>query len=93
MEKKKVNYKELNRAFCQVQNQVREASRKLPCGRVEIYNDTGSFDDFTVRLKINWSCRGSQNVEDTAAFAKVLNMAIELVNSFSYNGYEVEYKD
>lgn len=90
---KKVNYKELDRAFYQIQKQVREASYKLPCGGVEIYNDTGSYGDFTVRLTINWSCSGSQNIEDTMAFAKVLNMAIELANSFPYNGYEVEYKD
>lgn len=90
-EVKKVNYKEFYRAFHQIENQVYEASSKLNAGSVKVYDEIGSYDDFTVRLSINWSCCGAQNVEDAKAFADVLNMAVELVSNFVYNGYEVIY--
>lgn len=88
---KKVNYEKLDREIRKIQNQVREEAWKLPCGNVEICDNTDYLDTHIVDLKINWGCSGSQSIEDTMAFAKVLNMAIELVKSFPYNGYKIDY--
>lgn len=88
---KKVYYKEFNRAFREIQEKVAEMSNHLPCGNIALYDDTGIYGDFTANIKINWSCCGAQSVENTMAFAYVLNKAIELVNNFKYKGYEKSY--
>ena len=89
---KKVYYKEFNKAFREIQDKVAEMSKHLPCGHIELYDDTGAYGDFTANIKINWSCCGAESVENTMAFTYALNEVIELVNNFKYKGYEKSYK-
>ena len=90
---KQVNYKEFNKAFGEIRNKVIEMSKTLPCGNVELYDDSCKYGSNKIEIKINWACCGAQNAEDTKAFADVLNKAIELASTFKYNGYDKTYED
>lgn len=91
--KKKVTYKEFRKEFRAVESKVERASRMLPHGKVYLCDNSGTFGDNMVNLKINWSACGEQSIADTAKFVRVLTMAVVFAESFKYNGYEIVYED
>lgn len=88
MENKKVAKVTYRNALMELCFKAREMS---DCS-ISVYEDM-AFGSNIVKLGINWSACGTKTPEETEKFAVTLIKVVQMVESFPYLGYEVEYEE
>lgn len=84
---KKVNYEDYRRELEKVREELRKEINGIG---IEIHEI--SYNSKVVELGVNWSGKGTNNVDETSKFIIDLQKAVELVKNFKYNGYEIVFK-
>ncbi len=85
---KKVKYEDYRMAFMELSFKAREMSNYS----ISVYEDM-AFGSNIVKLGINWAGCGTKSAEETEKFAVTLIKVVQMVESFPYLGYEIEYEE
>lgn len=83
-ELKKVNYEDYKRELERVREELRQE-----IGGLDVQIQEISYISKVVELGVNWSGLGTKKVDEAAHFIEDMQKAMELVNNFKYNGYEI----
>lgn len=93
-----VNYRVLNKAVRDLQNQVhnlyvedRKNNPDINVLNIDVHDKYR--DDDIVEIDINWACCGPVDINTSETFVKRFNKVLELVKNFPYNGYKISYGD
>lgn len=84
---KMIDGREMNKEIIRVEKQVTNDNIKI----TRILNPNDIFD-CTVNLGINFGTPGTITVEEAREFIKDMQAAIEAIESFKYQGCEIDYK-
>lgn len=85
---KKVKYKDYRMAAMELFFKARQMSDNS----ISVYEDM-AFGSNIIKLGINWAGCGTKTPEETEKFAVTLIKVVQMVESFPYLGYEVEYEE
>ena len=85
---KKVKYEDYKMALMELNFKVRQMSDNS----ISVYEDMPTFET-KIKLGINWAGCGTKSAEETEKFAATLIKVVGMVESFQYNGYEIEYAE
>lgn len=83
----KINSKEMNQEIMRVEKQVTN-----DCIQINRISNSNNVLDCTVNLGINFGTPGTITIEEAKEFIKDMQAAIEAIESFKYQGYEIDYK-
>lgn len=84
---KMIDSREMNKEIIRVEKQVTNDNIQI----TRILNPNDIFD-CTVNLGINFGTSGTITVEEAKEFIKDMQEAIEAIESFKYQGCEIDYK-
>ena len=85
---KKVKYEDYKMALMELNFKARQMSDNS----ISVYEDMPTFET-KIKLGINWAGFGTKSAEETEKFAATLIKVVGMVESFQYNGYEIEYAE
>lgn len=85
---KKVKYEDYKMALMELNFKARQMSDNS----ISVYEDMPTFET-KIKLGINWAGCGTKSAEETEKFAATLIKVVGMVESFQYNGYEIEYAE